>query len=450
MDPSGITPLTALVIVIVLASFGWYKKPRNLLSKVFTASFILIAYCLLTEFVYRHTTDQETAFLWVKANSCWPLVLATFMHFVLIYTGYSKLLKHKLTYVLLYLPAVMIFLTELSTDLITTGLIMTDWSWMPIYSDNITSDLVALWVMAIALLSVFLCWRFYLRATEPAIRLQAGVVAAGISFAMIAGWIITEVLFPWLGINFPGQGMPALVIGGILIVYSMWKQGFMYLTPEIASEEILETMSELMLLVNYEGTIIRINKAVSRTLGYKEDELIGQDANIILPEEIKAKSMIENAQYTDKPITEISTISDTFLKTTTDKSVPVSLSMSIIYGEDNSVAGLLCIARDITERKQGEEKLRKSEEQYRLISENLEKEMKKREEFNRTLVHELKTPLTPIIAASEILLGEIQDENIRRLVSSISRSAYTMSNRIDTLLDLARGEMGTLELEMMK
>jgi signal transduction histidine kinase len=72
--------------------------------------------------------------------------------------------------------------------------------------------------------------------------------------------------------------------------------------------------------------------------------------------------------------------------------------------------------------------------------------MDKRIEFTRTLVHELKTPLTPMIAASDLLMEEIPEGTLFRLARSINKGANTLSRRINSLLDTAKGELGILEL----
>jgi len=73
-------------------------------------------------------------------------------------------------------------------------------------------------------------------------------------------------------------------------------------------------------------------------------------------------------------------------------------------------------------------------------------EIDKRVEFTRALVHEIKTPLTPVVAASELLLEELQEEPVLGLARSINKGAYNLNQRIDELLDLARGEIGMLTL----
>ncbi|MHC4277899.1 MAG: PAS domain-containing sensor histidine kinase [Planctomycetota bacterium] len=102
---------------------------------------------------------------------------------------------------------------------------------------------------------------------------------------------------------------------------------------------------------------------------------------------------------------------------------------------------------EITERKRAEEKL---QELYRLeqrLRRELEEQMRQRVEFTRALVHELKTPLTPMRAASELLIAECREDPWLSLVEKINRGTLNLNRRIDELLDLAKGEIGMLELK---
>ncbi|MDD5287815.1 MAG: CHASE4 domain-containing protein [Dehalococcoidales bacterium] len=92
-----------------------------------------------------------------------------------------------------------------------------------------------------------------------------------------------------------------------------------------------------------------------------------------------------------------------------------------------------------------------SQEHYKAekgLREQLQQENEKQIEFSRALVHELKTPITPVMAAIELLQEEIHDKQLLRLVQSMDRSASNLNKRIDELLDLARADVNRLELNM--
>ena len=101
---------------------------------------------------------------------------------------------------------------------------------------------------------------------------------------------------------------------------------------------------------------------------------------------------------------------------------------------------------DITELEQAQEKLEEAYEQERSLRKQLQAEAQWRIEFTRALVHELKTPLTPVLSSSELLYSELREEPWMSIAENIHRGATNLSNRIDELLDLAKVEIGTLRL----
>ena len=119
-------------------------------------------------------------------------------------------------------------------------------------------------------------------------------------------------------------------------------------------------------------------------------------------------------------------------------SIPVRENGEIKYSLANWV--------DITERKRADEKLQELYQHEKDLRQELEAEINKRIEFTRALVHELKTPITPVMASSELLVEELKEEPGLGLAKNIKRGAANLNKRIDELLDLARSEIGMLRL----
>jgi len=107
---------------------------------------------------------------------------------------------------------------------------------------------------------------------------------------------------------------------------------------------------------------------------------------------------------------------------------------------------MLSITRDISARKTEARSLTEAYNREKNLREELEAEISKRVDFTRALVHELKTPLTPLIASGEALMEILQGETELRLAGNIYRGAMNLERRINDLLDFARGEMGVLKV----
>jgi signal transduction histidine kinase len=120
----------------------------------------------------------------------------------------------------------------------------------------------------------------------------------------------------------------------------------------------------------------------------------------------------------------------------------VVLAESLALAMVGSATGIIGSERIRTERK-----LRKVYEKELKLRCDLQVEMERRVEFTRALVHELKTPLTPVLASSELLTEELRQEPFLSLAKNINRGALSLNEKIDELLDLARGELGMLRLK---
>jgi len=196
-----------------------------------------------------------------------------------------------------------------------------------------------------------------------------------------------------------------------------------------------------------------VSPSVMQLTGFTADEAAVQTLEKILTPaslEIAMQAFAEEAAIEDTPQRDISRMwtLELELKRKDGSLVWVEVKMTYLRDPDNQAVGILGAARDITERKQAAQRLQLEYEHEKDLRQQLEEEMQKRIEFTRALVHELKTPITPVLAATELLLGEIKEERLMRLVQSIDRSASNLNQRIGELLDLAKGEIGTLELEL--
>jgi PAS domain S-box-containing protein len=112
-----------------------------------------------------------------------------------------------------------------------------------------------------------------------------------------------------------------------------------------------------------------------------------------------------------------------------------------------NVVGEICMEVEITDRIDIENKLKQALGQERVLRDQLEIQIQQRIEFTRALVHELKTPLTPLLMASEILSKASIREEAHNTAKIIYNGAIALNNRIDELLDLAKGEIGLLKLD---
>jgi len=135
------------------------------------------------------------------------------------------------------------------------------------------------------------------------------------------------------------------------------------------TDNIVNSMTDTLIVVSPHGKIQTLNPATCTLLGYSEEELIGQSIGKVLPEYGSLFDGWEH-EYSNKEEL-ILNVEKNYLSKNLRK-IPVVFSASIMRDDDGKIQGMICVAHDITERKQAEKELQQSEEKYRILIENIQ------------------------------------------------------------------------------
>jgi signal transduction histidine kinase len=104
----------------------------------------------------------------------------------------------------------------------------------------------------------------------------------------------------------------------------------------------------------------------------------------------------------------------------------------------------------IVEHKSAEENAHILFQREKQLRQKLQNEMRVRIDFTRKLIHELKTPLTSLIATSQLLCDETRGGKLEKLAGYMWEGANNLNSRIEELHDVTRGEIGTLKLHLKR
>jgi diguanylate cyclase (GGDEF)-like protein/PAS domain S-box-containing protein len=140
----------------------------------------------------------------------------------------------------------------------------------------------------------------------------------------------------------------------------------MLITPTTAAENIISTMADSLILLDREGKIVDINKAMLDLSGYRKDELTGKSVEVLFQEKDFKNTLLEKSSRK-------ATISNYELnfQTKTGENIPVLFSSSTINDYGGGIAGIVCIIKDITERKKVEDRLREEENLFNTLMDNI-------------------------------------------------------------------------------
>jgi PAS domain S-box-containing protein len=118
------------------------------------------------------------------------------------------------------------------------------------------------------------------------------------------------------------------------------------------NENIVQSMEEGILLEDWSGHIIFVNRRMAKMLGYNPEELTGRHWKTIVSPEVMAKVEEETAKWPQG----IASRYETVLLTKEGQPVPAIVSATPFFDE-GSFTGVLCVYTDITDRKRQEIRL---------------------------------------------------------------------------------------------
>jgi PAS domain S-box-containing protein len=384
------------------------------------------SFCL---FMMSQSPSLASALFWQKILCFWPFIISFLVHFTLVYTE-NNLLKNRLIYVAIYSPALFFSLADLTTpNVISTTPTLKYWGYQNTLPNNsLLCWADGVWACTFAVLSIVLLAKYHNGLDSKNKRQQVKLVTFALVIPIIFA-LLTDFMFPFAGINFPGLGALSCSLTAFVVAYGMLKYELFSFKPEIAAEKVFSAMSDSVILVRLDNKIMKVNQSFLNLTGYSEGEVIGKSINELLtatnaalPNENTAP-IIEYLQKTR----EIRNHELIFYTKTNEKRIG-TISCSIVSGDHGKDVGAAIILYDVTERRAIEQKLLKAE-RFASIG-----------ELAGMLGHDLRNPLSGIRNANFYLQRKLEgklDSNEKTMFESIDKNIDYSNKIIKDLLDYA-------------
>jgi PAS domain S-box-containing protein len=438
MNLYALLSLCASAISITLGISVYLLNRKALINKLFMGMMLFNAYWAFVTFMMSQSPTLVGAIFWNKVLFLWPILVALMLHFTLAFTE-NELLKNKLVYVALYFPALLFSLIDLTTNWISTAPALTLWGYMPsIPIDSVVSRLDGIWAAVISLLVLFFLASYHSKVIDRKRKQQTKFMAAGLAVPIVIS-LLTDSIFPVLGIEFPVLGSISGTITSVLIVLAILKYDLFSLRPEVAAENVFSTMPDSVILVSLKGNITKVNRAFLELTRYSENELLGTSIT-----EMLKKTGVENKESASQIMAqliharELKNYEVTF-KTKSGKPKTGMLSCSIVVDSSGHDVGAALVLHDMTEHKELEQKLLRAE-RFASIG-----------ELATMLGHDLRNPLSGISGAAYYLkkkhAGSLDDDDLA-MFASIDKSINYSNKIVNDLLDFSSCYSGEVKLSL--
>lgn len=349
--------LLSLGLSFAIFTFGvsiLYQNRKAYLNRLFFLCALLVAYRLICEGEMRSAGSLTEARFWADTSFLRPLVLAVFLHFTLYYTGFWNRLNRLAAWCMVYLPALFFswaFLAVYDKEqmLLSTG---SGWVFRNAFPSVITRIHLA-WALLIGTISAILFWLYYRKTTGDERR----HILVFSSF-----FTLTQLVLTVLSILKLFQIFNGFYLNGVIIIVAAIFMGYLVRRyrllppPSPVMDEILASMDDGLIIIENDGRLSQVNRAIVTMTGLSEKELIGKNVSAILHDDIFLNALTDLKQKTSRHLAPFESV----ITTGKGDTVPVNCVVSSVRPRKGHPPMTIVICRDLTFFRKIESELHKA------------------------------------------------------------------------------------------
>jgi PAS domain S-box-containing protein len=242
----------------------------------------------------------------------------------------------------------------------------------------------------------------------------------------------------------------AFVLTTAVLVWGVYQFSLLDLRP-VARSQIFRTISDPVLVLDPDGRVLDANPAAGRLVGRPVAEAVGQPVDQLLPtwSATVSEAVAAGVDQATKEVTRDGRIYD--------------LAISALPDRQRQPGGHLVVARDVTERRQVEERLCAALNHERVATDRLAAALDReraaaehlrtldelKSGFLQAVSHDLRTPLASVLGISLTLQrgrGQLSPADADDLLGRLAANARKLDRIVTGLLDLDRLDRGIVEL----
>ncbi|RUL87441.1 histidine kinase N-terminal 7TM domain-containing protein [Tautonia sociabilis] len=261
--------------------------------------------------------------------------------------------------------------------------------------------------------------------SEGIYRAQAGVMLFGVLLPWVVNILDMGRVFGFIHVDTVAI---AFLVTGLAMLPAFQRFHLLDLRP-VAREVVIRGMADPVVVIEPAGRIVELNPAAAALAGAEAAGMIGREAASAFSRWTALASLLEEVQQLEGRAVELD-------GPAADPGRRFEARASRL-DERSRTAGWVVVLRDVTQRRLAED-----ERAARIEAEASDRA---KDDFLAVLSHELRNPLTPVLAGADALLDDPATPwHMRPTLAMIRRNAELEARLIDDLLDLTRIRHGRL------
>jgi len=271
----------------------------------------------------------------------------------------------------------------------------------------------------------------FLSSIWPGITSTLAVLLAAVAFASIAIWATRRV--SQLAVRLAEERDVAVSSQATLLT-------------------ILKTAHDGILMLDGNMKITAFNAAAEAIFGLEARNVIGQDLDLLIPEELRAAHRGLVRQFADGPDGSRAMRNWRQVRGRHSSGATFPLMVSISKSTLPASTMFMVIMRDMSDIERGEEDMRQAVVKEAHLRQLAEQANRAKSTFLANMSHELRTPLNAIIGFSEMIQGGLagpgDSARQREYIDIIVSSGRHLLELINEILDLSKIQSGAFELRL--
>ncbi len=340
--------------------FAIYSFTSNRKSQINIASFVECTLLAIWSFSYTFfyvSETKEEAWIWLHVGSVgWIGFMGVLVWFFLVLTRHRY--NQNKVFRILYCgvaPAVLLLLNIISPkNSVAVDLIKSESGWGWTYVNHLSNPLYWLFILylligVVASISILSVW--LKKSTSPHFRKIATAFLFVDGLLILVGFF-SDLVIPLVTHYFP----PMTNIFLVIFSFSYWmiitKLDLFKMTSLEASEYIMDTISDALMVLDQKGVIVHCNKATGELIQYDLKEIIGKELSYFMDGETYDKESIDKL-FHQKRIK----YQERDLVAKDGSLIHTSYSAAIAEDDVHGFMGIIISFHDITKQKNLEKKL---------------------------------------------------------------------------------------------